>query len=796
MSFSHTHIRLLFVLIAIACFDVVLLGQKSNCLEGCKKKIKIDGKEYTFSYKIILPHRFGSLTFEKATGKYWLDPVEGKDSLRTTIEFDPSNFPKKLTIYFGSKWDLESNFLINKVKCRKIYLENKRVDKLNLWIRPKEDPSESTLKFGAVASWEERRENLCKKYPGFELSFDFALKKNIQVPTSPTTVDNALADETGGEEEEATNGNTVVLEEPNEKEAENEISDNATTEPRIDITDRSFPDGFTTQSNEENAISESNSKNTSQKTSVEVSKRNKIRRAWSKAKTKKTKEAFIKFRNEYPDYGRYVRNADPNFEIDWRDSISYEPPIKLNGGYEIQLVDVFDFYVDTIFGFNAITRIDSLEHKLFVTGIRSNVNITVRVVDRLKPDSVNTIEIPLGDHLDPLITLSADSSMIEKIIFQNGKAPFYVHFFKDEIKKATQRIEEGQREWKPEPSLFTENNLVGEISFKISDSKQGALLFNDSWKVFITEPEDNITLWLMGLALLLLVMVFIYPQLKQAQIKSVTENFLKERSGNLKTALEMQKEQFDAETLQTIEEGGNEFNEEAKKFGEHAGIKITNIKKAAAKAKQYHDEKILERILKKVEFNIQFDTTILWQNTMISSIIFTQKSIEHLDTFLKEQNLKPIQEQEGQIPEIGGILLGRPFLSSGTKTYRVLVEEFVPIAPEYHDKYQLEFSVQSLATDLGGIQDQFPDLMLVGWFHTHPGHGLFLSKPDLRIHDSFFKELYQFAMEIDSLSSNLDTGFFTRMKNGKVNNKRNLNRQAKWYSWAETETEIETGTSS
>ncbi|MCB0630861.1 MAG: hypothetical protein KDD15_14040, partial [Lewinella sp.] len=59
-------------------------------------------------------------------------------------------------------------------------------------------------------------------------------------------------------------------------------------------------------------------------------------------------------------------------------------------------------------------------------------------------------------------------------------------------------------------------------------------------------------------------------------------------------------------------------------------------------------------------------------------------------------------------------------------------------------------------------------------------------KPDLRIHDSFFREHYQFAMEIDSLTNGLDTGFFTRMSDGKVNNRRNLIPGTPWYSWIDT----------
>ena len=89
--------------------------------------------------------------------------------------------------------------------------------------------------------------------------------------------------------------------------------------------------------------------------------------------------------------------------------------------------------------------------------------------------------------------------------------------------------------------------------------------------------------------------------------------------------------------------------------------------------------------------------------------------------------------------------------------------------------YRLEFDSDSIAKDLVHFMDEHPSYQLVGWFHTHPGHGLFLSKPDLRIHLGHFNQPYQFAMEIDSLTENLDTTFFTwKTKVPEMNNAKDL----------------------
>ena len=42
-----------------------------------------------------------------------------------------------------------------------------------------------------------------------------------------------------------------------------------------------------------------------------------------------------------------------------------------------------------------------------------------------------------------------------------------------------------------------------------------------------------------------------------------------------------------------------------------------------------------------------------------------------------------------------------------------------------------------------------PDLAVVGWYHTHPGLGVFLSEPDQFIHRHFFTADHQIALVYD-----------------------------------------------
>lgn len=59
----------------------------------------------------------------------------------------------------------------------------------------------------------------------------------------------------------------------------------------------------------------------------------------------------------------------------------------------------------------------------------------------------------------------------------------------------------------------------------------------------------------------------------------------------------------------------------------------------------------------------------------------------------------------------------------------------------------------------------YPNKKIVGWQHTHPNYGIFLSYYDLFIHENFFSHQFQVAYVIDPIQT--QRGFF-QWKNGKI----------------------------
>lgn len=180
----------------------------------------------------------------------------------------------------------------------------------------------------------------------------------------------------------------------------------------------------------------------------------------------------------------------------------------------------------------------------------------------------------------------------------------------------------------------------------------------------------------------------------------------------------------------------------------------------------------------------------IWRETVVEAIFISQEAVFSLHKFVEEKNFDLIPSLGSNIPEIGGMLMGnycdKRSDDGEQMTYLVSIEKFVPIEAKKQNMYQLEFNTGALVTSVLEVQEEYPDLLVVGWFHTHPGHGVFLSDTDIRSQGQFRKP-YQLAMVMDTCSENIDTGFFTWKPNLEINNKIDMKEGATWFSWTEIE---------
>ena len=96
--------------------------------------------------------------------------------------------------------------------------------------------------------------------------------------------------------------------------------------------------------------------------------------------------------------------------------------------------------------------------------------------------------------------------------------------------------------------------------------------------------------------------------------------------------------------------------------------------------------------------------------------------------------------------EVGGFLLGNITDSE----VRVLAAQ--PAETAESGQTQLTFTHEAWDEVLGKLDATFAGMEIVGWYHSHPGFGCFLSEYDIFIQENFFASAGQHALVIDPIA--------------------------------------------
>ncbi|MEB3300282.1 MAG: Mov34/MPN/PAD-1 family protein [Candidatus Sericytochromatia bacterium] len=97
--------------------------------------------------------------------------------------------------------------------------------------------------------------------------------------------------------------------------------------------------------------------------------------------------------------------------------------------------------------------------------------------------------------------------------------------------------------------------------------------------------------------------------------------------------------------------------------------------------------------------------------------------------------------------EVGGLLLGRVHKQEDDVLVEVL--EAVPAARTIGTSVHLAFTADSWDPLLETVATRGDDALIVGWYHTHPGLGVFLSGTDQHTHGHHFRQPWQVALVHD-----------------------------------------------
>lgn len=106
--------------------------------------------------------------------------------------------------------------------------------------------------------------------------------------------------------------------------------------------------------------------------------------------------------------------------------------------------------------------------------------------------------------------------------------------------------------------------------------------------------------------------------------------------------------------------------------------------------------------------------------------------------------------------EVGGMLFGQ--IEEG----QTKIAGFIPALSASAEQISLTFTHEVWEEILREGSKKFPNDQIVGWYHTHPSFGLFLSEYDLFIQTNFFSMKGQLALVIDPIAGKM--GWFESAK--------------------------------
>jgi len=106
--------------------------------------------------------------------------------------------------------------------------------------------------------------------------------------------------------------------------------------------------------------------------------------------------------------------------------------------------------------------------------------------------------------------------------------------------------------------------------------------------------------------------------------------------------------------------------------------------------------------------------------------------------------------------EVGGVLVGDVYHDDDGPY--LLIHAAVPADCTRSDAAHVTFTGETWAHIHRQMDEKFPDARIVGWYHTHPDFGIFLSEMDLFIQRNFFDLPWQVAFVYDPVRG--DEGMF------------------------------------
>ncbi|AFZ15617.1 Mov34/MPN/PAD-1 family protein (plasmid) [Crinalium epipsammum PCC 9333] len=168
--------------------------------------------------------------------------------------------------------------------------------------------------------------------------------------------------------------------------------------------------------------------------------------------------------------------------------------------------------------------------------------------------------------------------------------------------------------------------------------------------------------------------------------------------------------------------------------------------------------KPISRSLK--EFLQENHNRIRHQNHRGIEALYKQLSNNRMSVFVEREAEDRLIEHLRIDPnnETGGVLVGQAYLCPDTKNHYTEIVGSIAAPYTVGNRVHFHFTPECWQAILSDQKEYFPRTTVVGWYHSHPGHGIFLSGTDLNTQRLCFKQIWQIAVVYDPLRQEI--GYF------------------------------------
>lgn len=168
------------------------------------------------------------------------------------------------------------------------------------------------------------------------------------------------------------------------------------------------------------------------------------------------------------------------------------------------------------------------------------------------------------------------------------------------------------------------------------------------------------------------------------------------------------------------------------------------------------------------------------QNFLQEKEIFFELNTRHFDQIPsnKPMNIFIVEEAEKELKkhlsldpnnETGGVLVGNAYFCSERNSYYTEILGSIPAPYTVGNRVHFKFTPECWQEILRIQKQDFSGTTIVGWYHSHPGHGIFLSGTDLNTQRLSFKQVWQVATVYDPIKNKI--GYFYGRNGERLENK-------------------------